>query len=201
MADASIWADDIRTQEKWGYTAPWHYVNVPDGQTYKASRKSRDGDVLVAVERYRRNLKNRSNSPVQRADALRFLIHFIGDLHQPLHVGRAEDRGGNQIQVEWFGRPSNLHWVWDAAILDHAQWTEATLAAAHELADEAQMARWVSSGPLDWANESQALRSSVYALGNARLAQPYYDASLPIVRKRILQAGVRLAAFLEKALR
>lgn len=200
MAEASTWADDVREQRAWRQSAPWHYVNIPDGKTYEHSRKNRRGDVLRAIERFRRDLANRRNSPAKRANALRFLIHFVADLHQPLHVGRAEDRGGNTIEVTWFGQPSNLHRVWDSQIISRRRIRFQRWAASLERPSPSQVAAWTDSGPLDWAAESQALRPQVYRIGDGNLGERYDRENLPIVRKRLLQAGVRLAAFLEKAL-
>jgi hypothetical protein len=200
MADASTWADDVRSLPNWSHTGPWHYVNIPDGETYRQSKKARGGDVLHAIERFRKNLARRRNSPVKRADALRFLIHFIADLHQPLHVGRAEDRGGNLIEVFWFGAPSNLHRVWDSGILGRRRRTDAEWVAELDRAGPEDAARRVASKPLDWARESQAFRADVYRIGDGRLGARYYDDNLPIVRERLLQAGLRLAAFLQQAL-
>ncbi len=200
MADASTWADDARSLPNWRHTGPWHYVNIPDGQTYRKSKKERGGDVLYAIERFRANLARRRNSPVKRADAVRFLIHFIADLHQPLHVGRAEDRGGNLIQVQWFGQPENLHRVWDSGLMGRKRLSDVQWAERLDHADPKQAARWTSSTPLDWAAESQALRPSVYQIGDGNLSARYYEDNIAVVQQRLLQAGLRLAALLEKAL-
>ena len=201
MAAVSTWADDVRSQPNWRHSGPWHYVNIPDGQTYRKSKKARDGDVLYAIERFRKNLEQRSNSPEKRADALRFLIHFVADLHQPLHVGRAEDRGGNLIELEWFGEPQNLHQVWDSGVMGRRGLSVKKWVRDLDQANPEQAARWRRSGPRDWAAESQAVRAQVYRVGDGKLGRAYYEANLPVVRERLAQAGVRLAALLEKALR
>jgi hypothetical protein len=201
LAEASTWADDAREQRNWRQSAPWHYVNIPDGQTYASSRKNRRGDVLQAIERFRKTLADRRASPAKRVDALRFLVHFVADLHQPLHVGRAEDRGGNDVEVRWFGRPSNLHQVWDSGILGRQRMSAERWAASLDRAGPERVDGWLDSSPLDWAVESQELRPQVYRIGDGNLGERYLRENLLIVRRRLLQAGVRLAALLEQTLR
>ena len=200
LAEASTWADDVRERRTWRQSGPWHYVNIPDGKTYKQSRKNRRGDILRAIERFERDLADRRSTPVKRANALRFLIHFVADLHQPLHVGRYEDRGGNRIEVTWFGQPTNLHRVWDSQIISRRRISFRRWADSLDRPTRKQVAAWRDSGPLDWAAESQALRPQVYRIGDGELSKRYDRENLPTVRKRLLQAGVRLAAFLERIL-
>ena len=201
LAEASTWADEVRERRTWRQSGPWHYVNIPDGQTYEQSRKNRRGDILTAIERFRRDLANRRNSRAKRANALRFLIHFIADLHQPLHVGRYEDRGGNTIEVTWFGEPMNLHRVWDSQIISRRRISFRRWHDSLDRPSRKQVAAWTASGPLHWAAESQALRAQVYRIGDGKLGERYDRDNLPVVRERLLQAGVRLAAFLDDILR
>ncbi|MEZ5364612.1 MAG: S1/P1 nuclease [Bryobacterales bacterium] len=201
LADVSTWADEARNLPNWRHSGPWHYVNIGDGETYKSSRKEKRGDVLRAIERFQKDLTKRSGSLQKQRDALRFLIHFVADLHQPLHVGRAEDRGGNLIEVDWFGRRSNLHRVWDSDIIAQQRISFTRWAASLPRPTPEQAALWAKSKPLDWAVESQRLRPAVYRIRDGKLGQPYYADSLPIVRERLTQASVRLAALLEQSLR
>ncbi len=200
LAEASTWADDVRERRSWRRSAPWHYVNIDDDETYKSSRKNRRGDVLRAIERFEKDLRRRANSHAKRANALRFLIHFVADVHQPLHVGRWGDRGGNTIDVFWFGQPSNLHRVWDSAIISRRRISFKRWAASLKDPTTEQAARWVDSTPLDWAAESQALRPLVYRIGDGKLGRRYYRQSDPVVRERLVRAGLRLAALLERLL-
>ena len=201
IAAASTWADEVRERRTWRQSGPWHYVNIDDGETYESSRKNRRGDILRAIERFERDLARRGSSPAKRANALRFLIHFVGDLHQPLHVGRWADRGGNSINVTWFGEPVNLHQVWDSRIISRRRMSFERWAKSLPRPRPEQAARWADSEPLDWAAESQALRSQIYRIGDGKLGKRYFESNLPIVRERLAQAGVRLAAFLERTLR
>ena len=124
LAELGLWADGIREQPEWRQSAPWHYLNVADAPgpaaaaAIRAFRHPPEGDVLAAIERFRAELADRGRPEAQRAAALKFLVHFVVDLHQPLHVGRAEDRGGNTIDVVYGETVVSLHGFWDADVLE-----------------------------------------------------------------------------------
>jgi hypothetical protein len=123
FVEASMWADHVRGKE----TAAWHYVNIPiDEATYDADRHCPKQQCVIAqIERFRHVLANPAADVRKRQKALKYLIHFVGDLHQPLHAGDNRDRGGNDVQVEFLGetinlhngKPWNLHAVWDSGVL------------------------------------------------------------------------------------
>jgi hypothetical protein len=118
LADASVWADNIRHYRR--DTDKLHFVNIPLAATsYDSARDCPRGEcIIAAIERDRRILADTAASADERAEALRFLIHFIGDLHQPLHVADDADRGGNQRPVVFLGRPTDLHKVWDGELVE-----------------------------------------------------------------------------------
>jgi hypothetical protein len=137
--------------------------------------------------------------------ALRFVIHLVGDLHQPLHVGDNGDRGGNDTRVRWFARGSNMHRVWDSGIIERASRVEdAWLADLNVMDTPEARAKAMMGSVEDWATESLLAARGAYqdpATGmrirpGARLADAYQDAHLPTVRRRIYQAGMRLAMVL-----
>jgi hypothetical protein len=143
-----------------------------------------------------------------RAQALRFLIHFVGDIHQPLHAANHDDRGGNRIRVSLHGHRTNLHAVWDNDVVRAMGNDPERLAAALERAvAPADRARWVKGGSVDWANESFAIASrEIYAAPdirgreNVRLRDDYPESERPFVAVQIEKAGVRLAAVLNRIL-
>jgi len=203
LGRASRWPDWIRKEPKWRKSRPWHYINVADdGRIDEVTGRS-GGDVIWAIETFRSELENQKLDTQRRAEALRFLAHFIADVHQPLHVGRLEDRGGNSITVIVDGQKSNLHKFWDAQQLlkldrssrgyDHDGQVASIRALAANRADGLQ-----SAGVLDWAREAQILRPDVYAFGAAsgELDAKYRAAALEITRARLAAAGVRLAGTL-----
>lgn len=201
LAEIANWADLVRTDPAWRHTEPWHYVNVADGERYEDSTKNPEGDVLVAIPRLAATLADRGAPVAARAEALRFLVHFVADLHQPLHVGRGDDRGGNEVAITFFGKPTDLHEVWDVDLIDAQQlsFTEWVRFLDHPSGED--VGRWQASTVRDWADESQALRAEVYELGNGGvLGDEYLRRQLPTVERRLLQAGIRLAGLLEQAL-
>lgn len=194
------WADEIRSDPAWARVETWHYVNIGDGETYENSKKSETGDVLEAIGRLSKLLADPATPRGERVDALKLLVHFVGDIHQPLHVGRAEDRGGNDILVLWQNEPSNLHTVWDSGMIDatHLSYTE--LANFLDHVEPEQQKAWLAGGPAEWAKESISLRPQVYDLGDRKLGNKYVYRNWPTVEVRMAQAGIRLAALLEKLL-
>lgn len=204
LAAVSTWADRVRPTEQWQYTAPWHYVNLPNvpGVTYDAARDCGNGDcVVAAIELCRDILMGRVANEITSPEALMFLVHFVGDVHQPLHTGHAEDRGGNGIDVIFFGEQANLHSVWDSRILGHTgrSWPDSANLFDARLTPEQRRA-WSDTDPAAWANESYRLAVDVaYAIpADHVIGDEYQSRSLPIVEQRLLQAGVRLAAILNE---
>jgi hypothetical protein len=197
-----MWADEYRGTPAGEHTATWHYVNVPDGAEYREPQTDHPTDIVQALQLQEQVLRDRSRSREERVIALKLLVHFVADIHQPMHVGRASDRGGNDVEVRWFSRPVNLHSLWDSHILEHQQLSYTEYVALLDFASAAEIAEWQSSGYVDWLRESQALRAEIYvpidAAGDEvpRLGWDYFNLAIPIVEQRLLQAGIRLAGLL-----
>jgi hypothetical protein len=200
LAFVGTWADEIRPEPEWAKGDPWHWVTVPDGQAYETTQKNPGGDVLEAIGRFEKTLADRNAPRIERTQAIKWLAHLIGDLHQPLHVGRGDDRGGNETVVLWFGEPTNLHSVWDGRIIEQSELSFTELAELVDHATPEQVREWQRGGPLEWATESQRLREQVYTLGDRRLSYKYVHDQWPTVQRRILQAGLRLADRLNRLL-
>lgn len=201
LAESSTWADEERSNmaEFWQNEAgAYHYVTVPAGQTYREAGAPPQGDAYTALERFTATLKDESASQDDKALALRFIVHIIGDLHQPLHVGDGTDRGGNDEAVIFFDEPDNLHRVWDEGLIDHEElsYTEWTDWLVAKITDD-QLTEWSVADPLVWIEESAALRPSVYPDG-ANLEWRYVYEQRPVLRQRLSQAGVRMAAYLNE---
>lgn len=194
LADVSTWADEIRYLPEWKQADPWHYISVDDDETLATTARSSKGDVLEAMERMERTLRDRGATPIQRAEALKFLVHFVGDVHQPLHVGRRDDAGANKVEVVFNGRPIDLHWVWDALIINDQGYSYSELARALDHPSAADLRAWQSTSYADWVNESKELRPLVYQLPETmKINYLYAYERWPVIQKRLLQAGVRLA--------
>ena len=198
LADAATWPDEMRSDPApfWQVTAnPWHYVTVPDGKTYAEIGAPPEGDAYTALALFAATLKDPSASLEQKQLALRFIIHIIGDLHQPLHAGNGLDRGGNDIAVTVLGRRTNLHAVWDSDLVDQgAVWSDHAARLANAIQDD-DLIDWWEPDPLVWIGESAELRDTIYPAQKS-IDPEYLQTFRPIADLRLQQAGVRLAAYL-----
>jgi len=200
LAQVATWPDEIRSDPKWKHSAPWHYVTIEDGQTYATSTKNPAGDAVAALRRFIAVLKDPKAAKGDRVIALKWVVHLVGDLHQPLHVGRGKDKGGNTIGVEWFGEKTNLHAVWDTGLIRSTRLSFSELAEFLDDASPQQVAQWQSATIDDWVEESLGYRARVYTPPGPSTADSYRYAykNLPLVELRLKQAGVRLAGLLDK---
>jgi hypothetical protein len=196
LAMASTWMDDIRSDSTFNYMADWHWVTIQSNETYDQSTKNPNGDIIQTLERVIQELKSGKLNAADEAQRIRILIHLVGDLHQPLHVGAGADRGGNDIRVTWFGTDSNLHRVWDSDMIDDTRLSFTELAESLDKPDVVTIQRLQSTGVRDWAKESMGYRAQVYAYGDGKLGYKYSYKNLPTVRTRILEGGIRLAGIL-----
>ena len=200
LAQASTWADRMRDNPSpfWQDTAgPYHYVTVPSGKTYGEVGAPGKGDSVTALAEFRATLEDPNASRVHRQLALRFSLHIIQDLHQPMHVGNGLDRGGNSIKLTLNGKSTNLHRVWDSSILAVAgrsdgQWVGELSAISNE-----QLSTWEAADPLVWIGESAALRDQVYP-EQRRIDSEYLVYWLPSAERRLQQSAVRAAAWLNE---
>ncbi len=198
LAEVSTWADEIRSDPAYKHASSWHWVTIEDGQTYESSRKNPNGDVVEAIRRHTAILRSSRSTKRERAEALKWVVHLVGDIHQPLHVGRGPDRGGNEIRCKWFGRTTNIHSVWDSKMVDSTKLSFTELANTCDKTTAEQRKEWQASTVLDWANESIKHRKQVYAVPDDSTSGSYAYSykNLPLVKTRISQAGVRLAGLL-----
>lgn len=200
LAIVSTWMDEIRSDDAYDYTYTWHWVTIPDGQQYDKSMQEASGDAYAVVQQIITGLKSDTISTQQEEEYLKMLVHLVGDLHQPLHVGTGGDRGGNDVRVEWMGEPSNLHRVWDSDMINAKQLSYTELAQhLNRRATERLIEQWQSASPEQWLKDAMNLRPNVYDLPeNKRLGYEYSYANYPIVEEQLLQAGIRLAGILNE---
>jgi hypothetical protein len=196
LAIASTWMDEIRSDSTYDHMTDWHWVTIPFGQTYQQTIKNPNGDIIQALEKIIAELKSKKLSRQEQVQKIKILIHLVGDIHQPLHVGGKDDRGGNDVKVTWFRSDSNLHRVWDSDMIDDTKLSYSELAESLAKPSDAEVKTWQQTSILDWAKESQSYEGNVYNIGNGRLGYRYSYLNYHIVRHRILQAGVRLAGVL-----
>ena len=119
MSAASTWADEIKSDPNYKKYSPWHYVNMPLDSEYDISKKNPKGDIVFALKKCIEILKDPNSRQKEQSFYLKFLIHLVGDIHQPLHTGRFEDRGGNDIKLTFLGKQTNFHIIWDIHIIEY----------------------------------------------------------------------------------
>ena len=191
--------DFLRSDTNYRFMNSWHYVSIPDGMRYEDIIPNPKGDVISIIEQLIVELRTKQFKLVKDEEfAIMALVHLVGDLHQPLHVGLAEDKGGNDIKVKWFGEATNLHHVWDSELIDHEQLSYVEWGKhVNRSIKKWQVKAWQSSTVRDWAQESQDLRKACYDFGdNVNLKYEYSFRHLKTVELRLEQAGVRLAGLL-----
>ncbi len=201
LAAIANWADAVKRQRDEG---PWHYLNLPEGErAYRKRRDCPDGHcVLEKILDFSRILEETGQSPSERKEALMYLVHFVADIHQPLHLGYAADRGGNEIPVEFEGEPTDLHALWDEGLIgaedlvQYARGLNARITASDR-------EKWAAVSVTGWAQESRAVvLDHVYRFGTTggRPDKTYVEQSREIIALRLSQAGVRLAQLLNALL-
>ncbi len=198
-AMASTWMDFIKSNRDYDHMRPWHYVTVPDGQHYHEIGAPEEGDAFKAMTRIIAEIQSGEFDGWTEQEALKSLIHLVGDVHQPLHVGNGEDRGGNDVKVKWFGKSSNLHRVWDSEMIDGTQLSYTEYADWIDITTPDQISLWQSSSMEVWLQESVNMRESVYETGDTeRMGYRYNYEQIEAMNERLLQAGIRLAGLLNE---
>jgi hypothetical protein len=199
MPLATVWMDDIRADSRYDYTSTWHWATIPDGMKYEEAEQEETGDIIWALETFIEELKQGGLSETDEREKLKMVMHMVGDIHQPLHVGTGEDRGGNDIRVQWMGNNSNLHRVWDSDVINSLQMSFTELARELNTATPEQVEEWQKATVRDWAYESVSYRDRVYDLpDNMRVGYEYRYHNKEIIFRRLLQAGVRMAGVLNE---
>ncbi|MGB3796295.1 MAG: S1/P1 nuclease [Alteraurantiacibacter sp.] len=212
LPEASTWPDEERSNPDrfWQETAsPYHYVTLPDGVSATSISSPPEGDALTALDGFVATLRDDDATQEDRALALRFVVHLVSDLHQPLHAGNGSDRGGNDFIANWFDNETNLHWVWDEGMILRQQLSYSEYAQRLEDRIEADdVISWWDARPATWVSESADLRDRIYPetggeLGEGTRESPavlgysYQWTWMPVSEERLAQSGIRLAAYLD----
>jgi len=204
LADVANWADSVKNSAQWQHTKSWHFVDIPDGERYDTIEHAEHGDAITAITDNVATLKNAKASADEREVALKFLVHFVGDLHQPLHAGRPTDTGGNSIKVVFMGKSMNLHSLWDSGMIttqnmDYMQYARYLSAQSFLNPDydipELEFSRVIA--------EDMSYRGQIYDFGRSpsnpvRLDQSYLSKNLATMNARLLNGGKRLAEILNE---
>lgn len=198
LAAVSNYADAIKSDRAFKNFSAWHYVNIPSGKKYSEIKPSPNGDLVTGIQKCIEILKNESSTEEDKVFYLKMLIHLIGDLHQPLHAGRKEDKGGNDIQLQWFGKGSNLHRVWDSHMIDDFGMSYSELSKELSTLGKEQIREIKKGSILDWVAESQKLADEIYnsVEKGEKLRYSYSYKYWVMVEKQLQKGGVRLARVL-----
>jgi hypothetical protein len=202
LADAAVWADEEgrRTTD----FDRLHYVSIPDDSNgYDQKRDCKTRNCMVEALKWFTSVVAHTKAPINlRRIALRFVVHLVGDMHQPLHAGRRVDRNGTDITVSYKGQTNTPHLFWDINLVEMVEGStyEVAKVLSGSLSTE-ERTSWQSGSPETWTNESFKLsRSTAYNLGEStELSDDYVAIALPLVRRRLVQAGVRLSWLLNSA--
>lgn len=191
--------DEIKSDKAFDYVYSWHYLTSEHGE-FNAAIQEKGGNAYEAIKQLKTELKAGNLTAEEESKKLKMLIHIVEDVHQPLHVGTGGDRGGNDVKVEYFGKNSNLHSVWDTELIEG--WNMSYTELGDELyrrLNPSVIADYQNSTIDDWLNEAVALRPLIYKLPDSKkLSYNYGYDTRDALEERLLAASVRLAQILEE---
>jgi len=198
LAFVSTFADEIKSDRAYSKYYSWHYINMGLDESYDHAEKNPKGDLVTAIRKCIAVLKDQNSTEEDTSFYLKMLVHFVGDLHQPLHIGQREDKGGNTVQVQWFGKGTNLHAVWDTKMIE--AWNMSYLELANNAKDlSKKQIKAIEAGTLiDWVNEVHEVTKKVYksAKIGENLRYRYSYDHFGTVRDQLQKGGIRLAKIL-----
>ncbi|TVZ51566.1 S1/P1 nuclease [Dokdonia sp. Hel_I_53] len=202
LALTSTYADEIKSDGKYRSYGPWHYVNVPFDTTYDVHPKSERGDLIAGIDICIDKIKSKTTSREEKAFHLKLLIHFIGDLHQPLHTGLSDDKGGNDFQVQWFNKGTNLHSVWDTKMIDSYGMSYTEISDNMPAFSKKQRRAMSAGTHRDWMKESRILVKDIYqnTKSGEKLSYRYMYDYFETLKGQLHKGGVRLASLLNELL-
>ena len=203
MDEACNWPDRVRETPEWAWSAPQHFVNIPRTAThYDRQRDCPDGlCVTEAIKKYASELSGPGRDTRQRWQALAWVCHLVGDLHQPLHAGYRDDRGGNLVEITFRGQPTDLHEFWDSELIRERVSEGVRLErAAAPAACKAARQPWNPASVDAWTDESHGLAATVAYPPNPAIDENFAQRSWPVVEQQLRRASCRLASVLNAVL-
>lgn len=204
MVAACNWPDVIRKTEEWSWTEPLHYINIPRGDfSYMESRDCPEQQcVTEAINRYASTLADHQVANEQRRQAFAWLCHLVGDLHQPLHAGYADDRGGNNFDIDFNNRPMNLHTFWDFELINqHAGSWQNLVGLLSPLSPDQAGSDWSKEMVIDWTNQSHDMVIDTVYPPTVNIDESYALHSWKIAQQQIIKAANRLALIINSVLK
>lgn len=204
IALASNWADFIKSDPNYRYLSSWHYIDLNKKYTYpdlvEFLRQDTATDAYTKIRYLMGRLKNHEISRAEKHLDLCMLIHIVEDVHQPMHVAHADDQGGNGFKVSWFGKPTNLHSVWDSELIDYQQLSYTEYAKALDDPTQAEVTKWQKEPISEWLYESNQISEVLYTdiQPNDNLNYKYNFNHIDTLNRQLLKAGIRLAGVLNE---
>ena len=204
LAMASNWADFVKADPTYSYLSSWHFVNLDRGlsltQMDEALKRDTTTNAYAKITALVKELKNNQLHADKKRFYVRVLVHLLGDIHQPMHIGNRSDRGGNDIKLTWGDKPSNLHAVWDDELIDCQKLSYTEYVKAINTTTDVERKGWVEGGVREWLYESYQLSDVVYASAKSGdvLGYKYNYAYITTVNQQLVKAGVRLASLLNE---
>ncbi|MBE7689659.1 S1/P1 nuclease [Tenacibaculum piscium] len=201
LAFVATFGDEIKSdRKKYGKFYAWHYVNMPLDGNYNEVKKNPKGDLITGIKECIEILQSKESSIEDKRFYLKMLVHLVGDLHQPMHIGQKEDKGGNAIQVQWHGKGSNLHRVWDEDLIN--KWDMSYMELANNAKDlsKNQIKNLQKGNVIDWMKDTHTLTKKIYASAEKgdKLSYRYSYDYFPVVREQLQKGGLRLAKLLNE---
>jgi hypothetical protein len=205
VAMASNWADFIKSDPSYSYLYNWHFVDLDRSYSYpelmEFLQHDTNTDAYTKLKFLIAELKKPTTTKENKLLYLRMLIHITEDVHQPFHTGHTADKGGNDIKLTWFNKPTNLHSIWDSELIDFQQLSYTEYAAAVDHSTAAQRTEWQKAPIEQWLYESNQIAEKAYSevkSGDQVNAYKYNFEYVKVVNDRLLKGGIRLAGILNE---
>jgi hypothetical protein len=209
LASIASWADQVRRAR--AESAPWHYIDIPINQAHlNMTRDCPNGACVIAkIEDFQKVLAVSDTKPEQRKEALMFIVHFVGDMHQPLHCSDNKDKGGNDVKLQFFDKPSNLHSVWDSGLLGRLGPEDEVFATLNAALTPGRAKKWGRGTVESWGEQiHKSAQKTTYgklpkapAGGQIQIGASYEQLADPLIRTELEKAGARLAFLLNSTLK
>lgn len=198
LAYVSTYADEIKSDKRYNEFYTWHYINMPLDENYNPANQNPKGDLVSAIEFCSAIISDKNSSDSDKIFYLKLLVHFVGDLHQPMHIGLEEDKGGNDFKLKWFGKDSNLHRVWDSDMIEGNKMSYTEMAANTKKLSRTEIKTIQQGSVIDWVNSIHESTRIVYnsATEGENLSYRYSYLHFELLEQQLQYAGIRLAKVL-----
>jgi len=200
------WPDNVRNSPEWKNTSTWHYVNIPPQETkeqfIEQLKNNNKPNIYTAIQDVKGVIVDKNTPDADREIYLRFLVHFLGDMMQPMHTGREEDLGGNLIKIQFFKKDTNLHSLWDSGLIDNTKYSYTEFARVLDVKSKEEINQIQSGSLEDWLYESHQTANQLYASvkPGENYSYDYQEQYKELLERQLLHAGLRLAKILNEVL-